>query len=109
MYTRDSSDKGIDSIICVSGEFTLSGDPGDPDVAAETNMAYYDSRRGLSLGSCTMSQAEMSVETVAALKAFLESAEKDFGDLVFGDGDVGSPDAEQDVGIGAGMADLTKR
>jgi len=110
MYRRDTRvDPAIDSVVCVSGEFTLSGDPTNPDVAMEVTMAYFDSETGLTLGSCVVPQDSMSAETMQAFKTFLDMAENDFGDLAFNRSYAATPEPAQPIGVGSGMADLTKR
>ena len=84
MFTKGSDDLAFDSLRAIEGRFFV--DPGSSEVEATIKMAYVDRASGSTYGECVVHASLFSKETIEALRAFLESAEKDFGSIVFKEG-----------------------
>ena len=84
MYTRSGGNLSFDSIRAVEGKFFV--DPSSSEIEALIKMAYVNRATGTTYGMAKMRAPLFSKETVEAFRAFLESAEKDYGSVVFSDG-----------------------
>lgn len=77
----------VDAIVAVEGEFKchplLQADP-----VLELKMMYIDSKTRQSYGTCPAKTQVFSPETIEAFRAFIRSAENDFGRLFFEGGTV---------------------
>ena len=104
MYVQESGVNRIDGIICCDGEFTwhrfLEATP-----RIKLTMVYMNRESGTTFGTCPMNTISLSPETLEAFSKFLDCAERDFGQVVFGSGEIVNPDnpfsqgAETDGGL----------
>lgn len=85
MYRHTDGIPAFDAVMAVEGKFTFR-----PQLDTEPNiemlMIYLNAGTGSTYGSCPVKSAIFSPKTIEALRAFLESAEEDFGQVVFGGG-----------------------
>ena len=130
MFTRDTSDCGIDSIYCAEVEIKRP-EPGKR-LRVEALMVYANRERGETYGTCPLvydsavhgvegyddddkqkpeSPRTLSTETLKALEKFLELVEKDLGRLVFTSGQTAQVSdqnkAESDEGLRVGLGGQT--
>lgn len=92
MFTRDTPHCGIDSIYCA--EIRMKRPVPGGRMHVNVKMVYANKEAGETFGTCPLRYDSMihseegvgsplSDESVALLKKFMESAEKDLGKLVF--------------------------
>ena len=83
MYRKAGGQPAFDALVAMEGKFTFR-----PDVDEEPNvelvMVYLNSSNGHTFGTCPVGPRLLSRETMEAFRHFLNSAEKDFVDVVFG-------------------------
>lgn len=84
MYTRSGNVIAFDSIRAVEGKFFV--DPSSDEIEATIKMTFVNRASGTTFGKAKIQSPLFSKETVEAFRAFLQSAEKDFGSVVFQDG-----------------------
>ena len=88
MYVRDGANSSaFDGIAALDGKFKFNPSVDEAPVV-EVTMVYVNSKTRTTYGSCPFST--FSPKTREAFRAFLESAEQDFGEVVF-EGGVVSP------------------
>lgn len=104
MFEGDlSTASSINAVLCVGGSIESRG--GDP--VGTLTFVYMNKVTGTSYGTCPFPVAMLSPRSLLALKSFLESAEEDFGQLIFHTGST-SPEeatlelkhAESSTGLG---------
>jgi len=108
MFTKDPGHPGnIDSVVAMEGKFKFQPDVKEPEL--EITMVYMNRESGVTLGCCPVKTSRLSPETIEAFRAFLESAESDFGKVAFEKGqlisfgDRGTEKAESPQGLPAGL------
>ena len=107
MYRADSGDSAINSVWAAEGEFKFQ--PGiDSQPNLQLQMVYMNGETQRTYGTCPARTNMFSPETMEAFMDFLKSAEKDFGELVFGGGEVGDFGALGGGGDGPGSTDGIK-
>lgn len=74
----------FDSVLCVGAAVTKPPTGETPDV--QLTMVYVNRATGTTFGTCPAQTHLLSQPTIDLLNAFLDSAERDFGQLVFGEG-----------------------
>jgi hypothetical protein len=100
MFTRDTDQCAIDSIICrkVEAEIGIDG-----TAKMTVTMSYANAAQGLTFGSGVVNhhpaggmEGALSQETLDHFRSFIHSAEKDFGRVVFGSGTLDEPSMGRD-------------
>jgi hypothetical protein len=85
MYRSSGGPPAFDSIVAMEGKFTFRPDHDEvPNI--ELLMVYYSSTTRRTYGTCEAKATFFSPKTIEAFRAFLDSAEEDFGTVVFGGG-----------------------
>ena len=110
MFTKDPNHPGnIDSVQAVEGKFKWRPDM-DKDPILEITMVYLNRETKTTFGTCPVDSSLFSPKTMEAFKAFLESAETDFGTIVFERGQPapfgetqGTQEAESSRGLPTGL------
>ena len=94
MFVRKgNTDLAFDSIAITEGEFKFIpwlGEGNEGQFEMKLVAAYINSINNTTYGSCSVGLSLLSEDTVEAFRTFLESAEKDFGELIFSKGVVKS-------------------
>ena len=103
MFTRSGDELAFDSVKAVEGKFFM--DPTAGEIDATIELAYTQRESGTTYGKCTVRSTLFSKETIAAFHNFIECVERDYGLLVFRQGDRSTPsgsslgEAESEEGI----------
>ena len=85
MYQHTEGTPAFDAVMAVEGKFIFRPQL-DKEPNIEMLMVYFDTKTGNTWGTCPVKATMFSPKTLEALRAFLESAEEDFGQVVFGGG-----------------------
>ena len=101
MFTSATPTTVIDSITAHEGKFSFSHDK-KPEV--EIVMVYSNQQTKATFGTCPLRSPRFSDKTLEAFKAFIRSAEEDFGALVLEGGFI----AEAEGSPALGMAETSK-
>lgn len=103
MFTSDVKGMAIDSISAVEGTFKVHPDTGEAEISVL--MMYSHQETHLTLGTCPVKESVLSDKTKEFLMQFLQSAEEDFGKVVFDSGALvsrqSSPGIESSDGLRA--------
>jgi hypothetical protein len=79
MFTSANPTTVIDSISAAEGAFKIPKS-GLPEI--DMLMLYSNKGTGTTFGTCPMKTSRLSEKTIQAFRAFIESAETDFGSLI---------------------------
>lgn len=85
MYRHTDGTPTFDAVMAVEGKFSFRPQL-DKEPNIEVLMVYFDTKTSSTWGTCPVKSSLFSPKTLEALRAFLESAEEDFGQAVFGGG-----------------------
>ena len=102
MFTSTRPTTVIDSIEAREGKFLVTPGAGNPEI--EVVMVYSNQQTRATFGTCPLRSPRFSDKTLEAFKAFIRSAEEDFGALVLEGGFI----AEAEGSPALGMAETSK-
>lgn len=105
MFTSARPTSVIDSVGVAEGTFKIS--KGVPLPEIELLMVYSNRANGSTFGTCPVKTLRLSEKTILAFRAFVESAEEDFGNLILEGGFIAEAEgripsmgmAESDAGL----------
>lgn len=103
MYTKAGTGILLDSILLGDGSFKCDQERA-PTLAL--TMAYANKGSGDTLGHCVVTESLLSTRTLELFEQFVQSAERDFGELVLGEGYESNEEAESQGGLPKGLGDL---
>lgn len=107
MYVSAKPTTVIDSVTAREGKFVVSPDTDSPEV--EVVMVYSNQQTRMTFGTCPVKSPRFSDKTIEALKAFLRSAEEDFGTLILEGGLVAESEGTPALGMAESARGLKPR
>ena len=98
MYSREpGSDVPFDGVSAVEGFFKVT--PAGKATEVNLTMAYVNGNSQTTYGTCTVRLQMLSVDSLDALRKFLDSVEEDFGRVMFQHGGI-RPQPPNRTGLG---------
>lgn len=109
MFVKGSQESRINAVLCVSGDFKLTGDSLPAPIGVQLEMSYLNTDDGAMYGGYKINTSYLRETTMDALRHFLDLAEEDFGAFVFGAGvTVNESESEEEERPNTGMAESNR-